>query len=58
MRPVVSEPAALAGGGVWGWGRDGLGTGAQGRGREGAAGVDADYARHQQATEQVLRELA
>ena len=30
--------------GVRGWGRDGLGTGAQGRGREGAEGVDVDYA--------------
>jgi NitT/TauT family transport system substrate-binding protein len=29
---------------VRGWGRDGLGTGAQGRGREGAEGVDVDYA--------------
>jgi len=28
-----------------GWGRDGLGTGAQGRGREGAQSVDVDYAR-------------
>ena len=37
-------PAAPAGGGVRGWGRDGLGTGAQGRGREGAEGVDVDYA--------------
>ena len=27
-----------------GWGRDGLGTGARGRGREGAEGVDVDYA--------------
>jgi ectoine hydroxylase-related dioxygenase (phytanoyl-CoA dioxygenase family) len=27
-----------------GWGRDGLGAGAQGRGREGAEGVDVDYA--------------
>jgi len=30
--------------GVRGWGRDGLGTGAQGRGREGAQSVDVDYA--------------
>ena len=27
-----------------GWGRDGLGTGARGRGREGAEGVDVDHA--------------
>ena len=27
-----------------GWGRDGLGAGAQGRGREGAEGSDVDYA--------------
>ena len=26
------------------WGRDGLGAGAQGRGREGAEGFDVDYA--------------
>ena len=37
----ITVPAAPAGGGVRGWGRDGLGTGAQGRGRE---GVDLDYA--------------
>jgi hypothetical protein len=30
------------GGGVRAWGPDGLGTGAQGRGREGAEGVDVD----------------
>ena len=30
--------------GVRAWGADGLGTGAQGRGREGAEGVDVDYA--------------
>ena len=27
-----------------GWGRDGLGTGARGRGREGAEGVDVAFA--------------
>ena len=32
-----------SGGGVRGWGRDVLGTGA-GKGREGAEGVDVDYA--------------
>jgi hypothetical protein len=37
-------PAAPAGGGVRGWGPDGLGTGAQARGSEGAEGVDVDYA--------------
>ncbi len=36
-------PAAPAGAGA-GLGRDALGTGAQGRGREGAEGVDVDYA--------------
>jgi hypothetical protein len=30
--------------GVRGWGRDGLGAGALGRGREGAEGFDVDYA--------------
>jgi hypothetical protein len=30
--------------GVRAWGPDGLGTGAQGRGRAGAEGVDVDYA--------------
>jgi len=30
--------------GMRGWGREGLGAGAQGRGREGAEGVDVDYA--------------
>jgi hypothetical protein len=30
--------------GVRAWGPDGLGTGGQGRGREGAEGVDVDYA--------------
>jgi hypothetical protein len=29
--------------GVRAWGPDGLGTGGQGRGREGAEGVDVDY---------------
>ena len=33
-----------SGAAVWGWGPDGLGTGAQGREREGAEGVDVDYA--------------
>jgi hypothetical protein len=37
----TTRPAAPAGGGVWDWGRDGLGAGAQGRGRE---GVDVKYA--------------
>jgi hypothetical protein len=36
-------PAAPAGGGVRGWGRDGLGTG-EAWGSEGAEGVDVDYA--------------
>ena len=35
-------PAAPAGGGVWGWGRDVLGDGGAGKGREGAEGVDVD----------------
>ena len=35
-------PAAPAG--LQGWGRDGLGTGARGRGREGAEGVEVAYA--------------
>jgi hypothetical protein len=30
--------------GVRGWGRDGLGAGGAGKGREGAEGVDVDYA--------------
>ena len=38
---ALAVPAAPAGGGVWGWERDGLGTGARGRGAE---GVDVDYA--------------
>jgi len=33
-----------------GWGRDGLGAGAQGKGREGGEGVDADYAPRRRPT--------
>ena len=40
----AAVPAAPAGGGVRGWGRDGLGNGRAGKGREGAEGVDVDYA--------------
>jgi hypothetical protein len=32
------------GGGVWGWGRDGAWERGAGKGREGAEGVDVDYA--------------
>jgi len=43
-RPDAVPAAPAGGGGVRGWGRDGLGTGERGRGREGAEGVDVDYA--------------
>ena len=40
----TAVPAAPAGGGVRGWGRDGLGTGREEGAREGAEGVDVDCA--------------
>lgn len=50
--------AVPVGCGVRAWGPDGLGTGAQGRGREGAEGVDVDYARGQEAScRDTIREL-
>jgi len=45
MRSVrAAVPAAPAGGGVWGWGRDGLGDGGAGKRRDGAEGVDVAFA--------------
>ena len=41
---VCAVPRGSSGGGVWGWGRDGLGTGARGRGARARRALLVDYA--------------
>jgi len=43
LRLMCAVAAVPGGCGVRAWGPDSLGTGAQGRGHEGAEGVDVDY---------------